>query len=593
MVKPQSKSSRRRRSKKLKTNEKVMMVEHKEISLPSTLTSTCKDFVVETIEPSKNTLDAPMAVDEISEDWEIIAASSNMPSKKEYPPVNSSLPSLTEDMFIIEAPSFIVNYIYEKPPLKSFAGQMNEKKQKIDGDAKKNEEKADVNDCGNVKLKMKGVDNKPRKKGAKTDSKHVTDANNASYFDRPSAKFFMDIGLDLVQEYVQNDVLSQQKRGSIPETVQMGTSLNNTSAINKEKKTLVKKRLKKCKSCNFKTDSSLVMSQHLEMPHLKNFLYYCNFCPYKVKKSRNILKHIKLVHGIQGRIEKIPKPFQCSNCPYESYKKGRMKSHLVNCMKTFKLEQNLAPPIDWSPPATEGLLALKVSTFDQYLNLSKIEKSAMEIPLKNAQNAVNRFEGPSTSGANVNGQPKNKTSIVTRQNQSLKNRTRKLTEESIDLILTASKSAKPVDIISDPTSVVCEICSGYLKNFELLKYHLEWIHKIKIHPKINHKKPPLKCQVCNFGLLSEQGLGRHLLGLHGLVTPKLQQAAMKNEDSGICIICGLEYGCNILKHVSMDHNKTLKQIDLFYQCLVCTVKFEMYQQFENHVYSIHTAIKEE
>lgn len=96
---------------------------------------------------------------------------------------------------------------------------------------------------------------------------------------------------------------------------------------------------------------------------------------------------------------------------------------------------------------------------------------------------------------------------------------------------------------------------------------MQWIHKIKIHPKMIYNRyrssfnkhfifsffsmefsytlilslffrPPLNCQKCQFRFFTDQGLERHLLGSHGLVTSSMQEAANKSKDSGRCPVCG-------------------------------------------------------
>ena len=67
---------------------------------------------------------------------------------------------------------------------------------------------------------------------------------------------------------------------------------------------------------------------------------------------------------------------------------------------------------------------------------------------------------------------------------------------------------------------------------------MQWIHKVKIHPKMIYNRPPLNCQKCQLRFFTDQGLERHLLGSHGLVTSSMQEAANKGHDSGRCPICG-------------------------------------------------------
>jgi len=119
---------------------------------------------------------------------------------------------------------------------------------------------------------------------------------------------------------------------------------------------------------------------------------------------------------------------------------------------------------------------------------------------------------------------------------------------------------------------------------------MQWIHKVKIHPKMIYNRPPLNCQKCQFRFFTDQGLERHLLGSHGLVTASMQDAANKGQDSGRCPVCGKVYQWKLLNHVAKDHNKTLKPAHLSYKCTVCTATFGQYKLFENHVYTAHSGV---
>jgi len=81
--------------------------------------------------------------------------------------------------------------------------------------------------------------------------------------------------------------------------------------------------------------------------------------------------------------------------------------------------------------------------------------------------------------------------------------------------------------------VICD-----LQDLEQLRNHMQWIHKVKIHPKMIYNRPPLNCQKCQFRFFTDQGLERHLLGSHGLVTSSMQEAANKGKDGGRCPVCG-------------------------------------------------------
>lgn len=102
----------------------------------------------------------------------------------------------------------------------------------------------------------------------------------------------------------------------------------------------------------------------------------------------------------------------------------------------------------------------------------------------------------------------------------------------------SASSSKPGDSSSKNSFVICEICDGYIKDLEQLRNHMQWIHKVKIHPKMIYNRPPLNCQKCQFRFFTDQGLERHLLGSHGLVTSSMQEAANKSKDAGRCPVCG-------------------------------------------------------
>ena len=123
---------------------------------------------------------------------------------------------LADDSFIVEAPSFVVPYLIEKAgpkDLKTTLAAINPpapKKEEVivlseedsgdDSDDKKEDSKTPVTaDKSSMKSEME-------KSAGKSDK----DEDN--YFAGPIGRFFLDIGLSLVQEYVQGDLLRVQKR---------------------------------------------------------------------------------------------------------------------------------------------------------------------------------------------------------------------------------------------------------------------------------------------------------------------------------------------------------------------------------------------
>lgn len=333
------------------------------------------------------------------------------------------LPNLTDDMFVLEAPSFIVPYIYEKPPstsLKTIVQDIgktitkpdsgkrpNEDESGADSD-QNNEKSGDNSELDETKQSKVGKEKDKKKSGRRgatngdeswdeyntstddeasdgekrtkvlikeshddiesikthiispdTISQTIIGENkNDSYFESPLGKFFMTIGVNLVQEYVQSDLLRQQKRrrekeGKAPSAAtQMAiNSLQKSLEVSKENNAPFKHKMKRCDFCSFKTESELILSQHYEIPHFKNNIYKCNYCEYEARPVHDILYHMEAIHNIKGRLEKPLSYHQCPNCPFEDNGKSKMVRHEAACVKKYKPEINLSPPMDWEPPA--------------------------------------------------------------------------------------------------------------------------------------------------------------------------------------------------------------------------------------------------
>ncbi|KAI5641341.1 hypothetical protein NE865_06379 [Phthorimaea operculella] len=609
----------------------------------------------------------------------------------------SILPSLTDDMFVVEAPSFIVPYVYEKPsvePFREFVDKLGkeleeqkakeealrlekekeekEKREKLRQERKErgeevseSEDEASKLDAEEKKKKKAEKREKRRRRNEdddvswdgesseesdedetlsdddtmiikdKADSieeiKDVADliasdktagVKSDSYFDCSLGKFFVNIGLSLVQEHVQNDLLKQQNRKlsrekksgrSTKETQTSIASLMKNLEFSKENNAPYAFKQKKCEFCSFKTESELVMNNHLETPHMKNNLYKCNFCEYEIKSPHDILTHMESAHKIRGKLERAPAYHQCTNCPFEDNGKGKLARHQLACAKKFKPEQNLAPPVEWEPPAKIPKIArARNPVVGSYQNA--FNRQVNNNMLKNPINIANLM-GPGGAGAGgyrartrmpIGGGPRaplglpilrapqrNATPAILANSYSMANNGKSKHQPSIS-ITPLPRQPQPAASVpathNKNTFVICEICDGYIKDLEQLRSHMQWIHKVKIHPKMIYNRPPLNCQKCQFRFFTDQGLERHLLGSHGLVTSSMQEAANKGKDAGRCPVCGRVYQWKLLNHVARDHSLTLKPAHLSYKCTVCTATFGMYKQFENHVYSAHSVV---
>lgn len=680
-----------------------------------------------------------------------VAAAANLITKTNPPPLAPLLPALTDDMFVLEAPSFIVPYIYEKPPpenlrdivteietnIREMRKKLEESDDKDDENSqqstaeskkssasatevesepepkkKKSKRKPPVNsddewdemdtstddeasdEEGKTKVLIKEVKSDiemikehiitPSSKDDLTSASSTSAGSNAAqndpkksenYFENPLGKFFMNIGVNLVQEYVQTDLLRQQKRkrdreGKPSASTQMAiNSLMKNLELSKENNRPFKFEIKRCEYCPFKSESVLAMAHHYETPHMRNYVYKCNYCSYETRPPHDILFHMEAMHNIKGRLEKAPMYHACPNCPFEDNGKSKLARHAVACIKKFKPETNLTPPMDWEPPAKiprikpkHGLVgtatAYQAMTAQQQKNMAMANQRVQTTPNINPLNMnnlsaaaqaaairarggrpqpINSLNSPSVLRAGVNTGalrtsmtpgmviPNNfqlsaaaiaaaankflpnsmgmksqvkpsqtpSISITPLPRQSANTATNMAVAGALSKLQAAGTSAvKPGQNPAGGKTafVVCEICDGYIKDLDQLRNHMQWIHKVKIHPKMIYNRPPLNCQKCQYRFFTDQGLERHLLGSHGLVTSSMQEAANKGKDAGRCPVCGRVYQWKLLNHVSRDHNMTLKPAHLSYKCTVCTATFGMYKQFESHVYSAHSTV---
>lgn len=348
----------------------------------------------------------------------------NTSSSKQIPPSPQQiasqpaiLPSLTDDMFVVEAPSFIVPYVYEKPPIKEFREFLNSMAKEI-AEQNKEEEKEikdekKEEDCSEASKEEEKIDTpKDESKSNSENDKRKFDLygeesdKKSSCFDSPLCKFFIDIGNNLVQEYVQTDLLKQQKRKRDREQGQNAQTNNTIKSLlknleySKENNEPYKMEMKKCEFCSFKSESALAMAFHLETPHMKNYMYKCNFCPFEVRLPYDILFHMEAIHAVRGRLEKAPAFHQCPNCPFEDNQKGKLSRHLVACIRKFKPEKNLEPPIDWEPPAKiPRVPRMKQSSLSSTAAMYQMAKSSQYQLLSKMTNpAFNRGRGRPTLG---------------------------------------------------------------------------------------------------------------------------------------------------------------------------------------------------
>ncbi|KAL3099032.1 hypothetical protein niasHS_001020 [Heterodera schachtii] len=141
-----------------------------------------------------------------------------------------------------------------------------------------------------------------------------------------------------------------------------------------------------------------------------------------------------------------------------------------------------------------------------------------------------------------------------------------------------------------PHHYVCEICDlAQLTDREQYRVHLQSAHR-QLLGKNNAEMAsgaPLACSRCRDRFWTYEGLERHLVMVHGLVTADLLAKAQRKADSGRCKLCSKQYAFNILQHLVSDHQIKLCSAEIMYSCDVCSYRCTSYQKLERHLETEH------
>ena len=318
-------------------------------------------------------------------------------------------PNLTDDTFVVEAPSFIVPYVYEKPPkeaIRDFKESIDEivEKKKKEKEKKKaaGEEVSDDEEEKKKKDDEEEDDKSDKDSKEKEEKKEKKEEHKDSYFGSTLGKFFTELGMNLVQEFVQTDLLRDQQRRSIKDksvaVIHAIKSLENNLEESKDKNEGFHHDLRKCRFCSFRTESRLVLQHHMETPHMRNFVYRCNFCEFETKIPQEVLFHMDNEHGVKGKLERAPYYHQCPQCPFEDNGKGKLTRHKVGCDKRFKAEDNQKPERDWDPPAKIRPPPVRSGGYPGYMNFKHGQHNRPGSSLMPKQNFNNRFGASANRG---------------------------------------------------------------------------------------------------------------------------------------------------------------------------------------------------
>uniref|UniRef100_A0AC34GCC7 C2H2-type domain-containing protein n=1 Tax=Panagrolaimus sp. ES5 TaxID=591445 RepID=A0AC34GCC7_9BILA len=135
------------------------------------------------------------------------------------------------------------------------------------------------------------------------------------------------------------------------------------------------------------------------------------------------------------------------------------------------------------------------------------------------------------------------------------------------------------------TRLSCEICDTTLDRLQTYLEHMQHNHK-KLEGKTlsdMQQGAPLACSRCKDRFWCYDGLERHLVMAHGLVTQEFLRKAQNKQDGGRCQICKKQYAFNMLQHLVQEHQKNLCSAEIRYSCDVCQYSTTVYQELETHL----------
>ena len=168
----------------------------------------------------------------------------------------------------------------------------------------------------------------------------------------PLATFLNNLGLDIVKQSVYHEAIHIQSRkqqaGKLTdvECSQLDKMRSSCKELAEKLKHL-KLSYRKCKLCNFVSESVNVHFWHREHPHInKREDFCCSYCDFNTRNNVAFNFHMEAEHNIKGRSMDKPSFWQCTLCPFEHNSKSKLTQHKFKCEKNFEIKTHLSPSPD-------------------------------------------------------------------------------------------------------------------------------------------------------------------------------------------------------------------------------------------------------
>ncbi|KAK3581110.1 hypothetical protein CHS0354_033902 [Potamilus streckersoni] len=437
--------------------------------------------------------------------------------------------------------------------------------------------------------------------------------------------FLQELGSDIVKEAVYKDIIQIQtnKKETGKLTDSEVVSLEKMKTVYKETKDRVgdlKLDYKKCRACNFITESRNVMAYHKEFAHngLKEGDLLCARCNFSTRNKEAFVFHMESEHELQGKIIEKRAFYECELCPFETNNKNKLTRHRFRCAKQFKLQQNLQPyyhdvnfcmktmyfkvkkPVIKNPVYDTRHRNQNLSQKTKAAQPSQQPRKVVAMPMVNTNMNMIRQVSPQTAALRMpyTIPPNTPTTNIAATKQHLASALQKPVQSNlfshtspVGGQFSINKPAAPAPISSPATTLgrmdmskfeVCELCGGYVKDRQALRIHFYYAHKVEMPLSIfNRPQPPLICEVCQARFWTTQGLSKHKTNTKHFSAPS--PASSKDQR---CFMCSRTVP-NLFVHIEQVHGITMKDLVAMKKCIMCGTTSSNRRELEIHMAALH------
>lgn len=176
------------------------------------------------------------------------------------------------------------------------------------------------------------------------------------FFTSSAGDFLMQIGLDRVSEHYNKEQIKAKERemrrhGRSAELLESAKKHAEDFQRSKARNAAFHHKLKRCQTCDFKTESQLVLEGHLLTPHVTQRRdLQCSFCPFITRDAKAIIFHMEAHHNKVPVMEPPPLYYECPFCPFETNLKNKAGTHVNRCQRYFNNNVNQSPGNDFQAP---------------------------------------------------------------------------------------------------------------------------------------------------------------------------------------------------------------------------------------------------